>query len=416
MLWVTLAAALAVTAPPVVSSLTVEGNVRTREAVIRDELTVKPGDRYVPARWAADEQAVKDLGIFWSTAATAAVRDGRADLVLRVREKWTLLPIVQYARIRDAYQLTVGVWDANLLGYGMEGGVKLIRKKAGTSYDVWLFQPRVAGGPLYFRIESLAGERSLYDYARTGGDGDLTARFAESRAGVELELGRRLDSTGERRLGLYYGPYTTRYAGEGAAGQPAPRARVAHRLGLKAVLGRVHYDDYVYTGSRLDAAAYETIPLDADTSAFARWEAQLRRFWVPAPRHNVALRAVAGGTGSLRFEDAFFMGGLDEVRGYPDQRFHGRYAVYADMEYRYPAVDNRWVLVQAVALSDGGAVWDGAAAGRRPQAAWAAGAGLHALVKPVQRLVVRLDLVRSLAPFPRNEFSLGFKEFIDAAP
>lgn len=425
MLWVAvLAASFAVTAPAVVDSITISGNERTDASVISGEISSRTGAPYRPAVWNADLQAVKDLGIFWSAEATSAVDDGRAALHLRVREKWTLLPIVQYTQTSDAYQWTLGAWDSNLLGYGMEGGVKLIRKRAGTSYDVWLFQPRAGRGPHYFRIATLNGDRVYFVYPRRGADVAPAGYYAETRVSADVEFGRRLDDAGERRLGVYYGPYASRFglldhtrqqrAANAASRFTAPPARVAHRVGLKASLGRVHYDDYVYTGGRLDAGAWETIVLGRAAPPFARWEAQYRHFWSPRPRHNVALRAVAGGTGSARIEDAFFVGGLEEVRGFPDQRFAGRYAAYVNAEYRYPAVDNRWVMLQAVALSDAGAVWNGFAARERPRASWAAGVGLHALVKPVQRLVVRLDVVRSIEPFARNEFSLGFKEFIDS--
>ena len=78
---------------PRVMALHVEGNIVTREAVIRRELALAEGDRADPALIAASRQALLDLGLFRDVQVESPAVEGGVDLRVRVREKYFMLPI-----------------------------------------------------------------------------------------------------------------------------------------------------------------------------------------------------------------------------------------------------------------------------------------------------------------------------------
>lgn len=407
-----------------VNAVYVNGNSRTETQVILDEVRSRPGKPFRADTWARDLQAVKNMGIFWTAAATAATRpDRRTDLYLNVEEKWTLLPIIQYAQTSDTFQWTLGIWDPNFLGYHVESGVKITRKRFGNGYTVWTHNPRVGGGRNYFRFKIATEQPVYYLYPQARFVDDPRAYYVEDRSGGELEYGHAFGDDGEYKAGLVFSPYTTRYElltntadqrkANTASGFQAPPSRTAQRLGVRAEFGTLAYDDYVYDGQKLLATVLSTIP-SGDERLFHTVDAEYQAYAVPWPRHNFAMRAVVGATGSERIQDAFFVGGLEQIRGFPDQRFYGRYEAFTNVEYRYPVLDNRYFIAQATALADTGTAWTAGVAELGEKWGVAGGAGLRVLVKPIHRMAVRLDVVRAVRPYERTEFSLGFKQYWDA--
>lgn len=411
-------------AVPTVNAVHVRGNTRTETRVILDEIRTRPGQPFNPQTWARDVQAVKDMGVFWTAGATTAVLpDRRTDLYVNIEEKWTLLPMIQYSQTSDTFQWVLGVWDPNFLGYHVESGVKVTRKRFGNGYTVWTHNPRVGGSRNYFRFKIFSDQPVYYLYDQAAFHDTPRAYFVESRSGGELEYGHGFGDDGETKAGFVYSPYTTRYAllentpeqraANEAARFAAPPARTAQRFGIRGEFGRLHYDDYVYHGQKLLASVLSTVPV-GDTPFFQTFDAEYQVYAVPAPRHNLAVRAIVGATGSDRLEDAFFVGGLEQIRGFPDQRFYGRYQAYSNVEYRYPIVDNRYAIAQATALADTGTAWSGDFAEAGAKWGLAGGGGIRILVKPIHRMAVRFDVVRAVTPYARTEFSLGFKQYWDA--
>jgi outer membrane protein insertion porin family len=60
-------------------------------------------------------------------------------------------------------------------------------------------------------------------------------------------------------------------------------------------------------------------------------------------------------TGTVPFYEQLFMGGSDSLRGYADQRFWGKTALLASVEYRYP-IQNTF---SVIGFADYGGAWGG---------------------------------------------------------
>jgi hypothetical protein len=228
-----------------------------------------------------------------------------------------------------------------------------------------------------------------------------------------------LDRDGEQTVAVFYYTRLNRYqltddAEERAIsdenGFRAPPFRISHRFGFTAASGKIHYDDYIYRGSRLTTYVLSSVQTIGTPRRFERLSADWKLFGEPLPRHNAGLRLLAGTGGSSEFEDMFTMGGVSEVRGFPDERFYGQHIWVANAEYRFPAMDNKWVLGQLVGFVDAGRTWtEGGPFDRN--VAVSTGAGIRLVAKPIIATGIRLDFAQTLNPYRRQGYSLGVHQY-----
>ncbi len=74
-------------------------HIKTRPAVIRDQLLFKPGDPYVHRLLQESERILRDRGYLYDAVISAVGWDGRAvDLEVHTRDVWTLNPGVSFSR------------------------------------------------------------------------------------------------------------------------------------------------------------------------------------------------------------------------------------------------------------------------------------------------------------------------------
>jgi outer membrane protein assembly factor BamA len=406
-----------------VHGVVIRGNTRTRTSVIRNEITTRPGAPFDAARWAADVQRVRDLGLFWTTHTTAATSPRGVDLYLTVEDKWTLIPLLGFNRNDDVTEWTAGLYEANFLGLNHEVGFKIARKRAGNTYSLWNSAPRIGASDYDYYVEAneALSNHVVYDPA-SGSRETVVGYYTYSRSSFYVDFGRRFDPDAERRAGLVFYVRSNRYsllddtAEERAAnersGFEAPPYRYSYRGGLRFSYGKMHYDDYLYRGRRLTAFWLLSYQPVGRPEKFERLSVGYTYMTEPWHRHNAGVHVALGTTGSPYLEDAFSIGGLGEVRGFPDERFYGRNLWLVNAEYRYPALDNRWVLGQVTGFVDAGRVWNGALwTSPLHDLSASTGAGVRFVVKPIVSMMVRWDYAQTWSPYRRRGYSLGISQF-----
>lgn len=406
-----------------VRAVIVQGNHRTRTSTIRYEIDTRPGMAFSRDRWRDDVQRVKDLGLFWTTDTTAATSPAGVKLYLTVEEKWTLIPLFGFDRAGDTTEWSGGLYEANFLGMNQHLGFRFARKEEGDTYSVFNSSERILGTEYSYQVE-LAEARSVHTaYDRRGlGDEPVRGYYEYRRTAFYLEFGRRFDRDGEFQVAGFFYTRRDRYARlddtperreiNERTGFAAPPYRFTHRFGLTATLGKLHYNDYIYKGDRLDAYLMTSVQPSGSPRRFERLSLKYTSMAEPFPRHNAALRVLLGSSGSALLEDTFRIGGLSEVRGFPDERFTGQHLWLVNGEYRYPALDNRYVLGQLTGFMDAGRTWNGLFhESPIAQAAVSTGAGVRLIVKPIATMMVRFDYAYSLSPYRRTGYNLGITQF-----
>jgi len=93
-------------------------HIRTRPGVIRRTVLVRAGDCYDPARVAASERALWELGVFRAVRVDTMrlAPDGPLALRVATTDGWSARPVADYASTGAHTTWEAGVFDANFLG------------------------------------------------------------------------------------------------------------------------------------------------------------------------------------------------------------------------------------------------------------------------------------------------------------
>lgn len=298
-----------------------------------------------------------------------------------IAEKWTTIPILKLRSGGGVTAFTVGLFDPNILGRYLEAGAQYENHEGTHSGVVWFRDPRFLGTRTLLGGDAWLTHRLREDFAgehSRGWHGERRVRlhlFAEPevREGVVPHAGLEwLDDTlAPDLLQLPEELAATRRPGLSS------RSLVAN-LGLR--LGRINTDLEMQEGWTLEPRA----DLSLTGPSFHRESIEARGFLRPASRLNFGARAFWG-TGSQRAEfHDWRIGGLEQVRGLPDNFLVGDQAWYTNIEARASVWRGDFVRLQTVAFADAGGV---PGVDRRESF----GAGVRILSPKLYRLVVRLD-------------------------
>lgn len=338
---------------------------------------------------------------------------GPVELHLEFEERWTLLPITNFRRSGDVTLLRLGAYDTNLLGHYLEFGAAFERLAGVNAGEAWFRNPRLFHRRIDAGVEGAYRNR-LYTLYDDGGDiegGFLLRQFAGVvdadyellpwlRSGLRLEVA-------DAAPGLDVVSDEIRRAQE-ERGLP-PQTRLV-RPGVTVQLGRLdqygHHMDGAVARVRVDGAHRRLL----STESFVAIENEIIAARTLFRESHVAARFLTGATGAQALHNQFFVGGLDELRGFRDMRFRGAYRWTANLEYRLPSIMTDWVVVQHAIFADA------ATAGPDPGDLWglsgsSIGGGIRLLSPKIHGLVLRLDYAYSLNGDGDAPWSFGGEQF-----
>jgi len=333
----------------------VEGNVITKDFVIRREFIVREGDPFNVKKIRRTQEKLYNLGFFSDVVIEIGQSDDpyKADLMCQVTEQRTgLLSIGAGYSSQDGLVGTFQITQSNLFGRGQRLDLMLEFGKKKTNYQVGFTEPWFLGRHVLFGID-------VYDTDR---DRDY---YKEMRTGGDIRIGPHLTDI----LSLYF-TYTYE------------RVKVYDALSeFKSEEGRKdssNFTTYLVRDSRdnvFDASrgSRNSISLefsggilggDTDfvkTAISSSWYfPTFWRFVLAAQLRYAIVSSFRPSTGVPIYE-RFYVGGADSVRGYdyrgeigPDEG--GVIMFVSNFEFKFPIVmeKNRTVLQGAVFLDMGG--------------------------------------------------------------
>ena len=95
----------------------------TRDKVVRDEILLRPGDRWDALKALESERNLRSGYAFRRAEVVQRTRpDGRMDLVVRTQDSWSTNPSIGFGTSGGQSTLTYGLEEGNLLGYGKSVG------------------------------------------------------------------------------------------------------------------------------------------------------------------------------------------------------------------------------------------------------------------------------------------------------
>ncbi|QDG54714.1 hypothetical protein FIV42_29410 [Persicimonas caeni] len=405
-----------------VDTVTIEGLERTEPYVVRRELIVEEGETASVDSIEESVQRVRNTGLFRKVRyelvdvqTTKVLPEGvrAAALQISVDEKWTTLPIFSFNRGGGTYRLIVGAFDDNLLGHYIGVGGQYERLGEANSFYGWLYHPRMFGQRLRGGIDVGTQNRgyTLYD-----ADGEVDGGFLLNRFTVGTYLRKEWLWWFRTQLSLRYVNDDFSYNRLSPTIEELQRERGlppeshATIMSLSAMLGRIDQDNYLLDGTQFSVSLSHANENLGSTHTYTKLLAGVSHFETLPLNSNLAAR-LAAGTGDIdAIQHRFFLGGLDTVRGFANDRFAGEHYWLANLEYRIPSLDTRWVVLQHVVFADASGISTEFSNLAKLTGA-STGIGLRFIVPKIQGFIARIDYALPLYGDITNPISLGGGQF-----
>ena len=385
-----------------IEQVALQGLSATREDTLLELLPRPAPSRYTPLELAELERRLNNLGIF--DAVTVACEG--STLRIAVREKWTLVPEVDFQSgktLADSYAM-LGVTEYNFLGTAHQLALSAYREQRGFGVTVAFDQHN------YQRHGwSLGTELSL---------SSVELRFEDDSGwrttSVTLELSARSPPVFHEYFNTIAGFYASSesvYEVKDTA--PPPSTQV-----VQSFLG-LSWDAYSW---------HDLVPSGVSASAWVSIGGLFGQE-TPLPRHNLELlflgavplssslvlitrvEGALGTRGNANY--SFLLGSVNGVRGLPDATYFTWAQLLANSELRQAIrLGERWAL-QGVLFSDAALFEQIDAEGGRGPAGSALSVGMGARVVPtwISSLVLRLDGARLIQPEPAWFAQVGLNQY-----
>ena len=374
----------AATFPLRVDAIRIEGLVRTKPHVVRRELGFSEGDVVTKDDF---DLAVTRL---WNTTIFARVHGeversgGKNVVVIVVEDRWTLNPLFRFQTGGDTFFFRIGAADNNVLGRflevaaqyeyfdGFHGGQALFR-------DPRLFGRRMG---LLVLVDRLVRPRWGFSDQRTQLVTELAHLFDRDRVAV----GMRVSAFANRFLDPLEGPRFFPSPTETLLLEPAFR------------LGRIDMVRIRQRGASVELRPGVGFTTSDVADTYGTMTGEALGFVMLGERWNLAARVRAANVTRVPAHLELYAGGLDLVRGFPDNYVRTRAFTLANAEVRFTAFDSTWIALVPTVFAD-------AIAARSPQGptgtALSVGGGVRVLVPKFVGTGLRVDFAVPVhADFP----------------
>lgn len=373
-----------------INSITVDGNRKTKDKVMKRLIHSRPGDKFNETTWSQDIQRIYNTQ--WFEDVQAPPPDANADigkLDLKIQVKDARTGNVQAGLTLDPRNSLAGTFrfaDNNFNG-------------TGQNYSVNYFQSPSGGGPSlelgygnpYWDHRDTAFNFSIYSRilfrfagSQFGGNSAPTTdnRYVERRTGLSFGFTRPQSATlstsiSTRLERVKTGDITA------TAGDFIKQDGDIMSIALGVVSNRRDVDLDPARGTYFSGSIEPGVNNITDVGGLSTTDIlghhtfvkgafdfryytskQAPRTWqnLSDPRRVLALRLRGGVvSGTVPFFEQYFAGGAESLRGYAEDRYWGKYSLLSTAEYRYPFVtkDGRASGFSLIPFVDYGGAWGG---------------------------------------------------------
>jgi len=365
-----------------VNSITVTGNNRTQDRVMKRLIKTRPGEAYNDPKWIRDLQRI--LNTQWFDKVQPSEKqpeDSYAiDLLVDVKEARTGQVVVGATMDpRSSFAGQLRLLDTNFQGTGQTFGIgvqRAISGAGGLSAEFEYTNPFIDRHDTSLSVSLYS--RVRYHFGTNAFGATSNDQFSERRTGLAAGIVRPINEQSSWSLG---GRFESIATSDFSSTNPNSYIQQDGELWLGSLGYTRNRRDLDLDPSRGDYFSILSEPgLSHVTkvggaindpgilgnNTFVRNMLEYRTYFSPqpartareidAPRRVFALRARYGFiSGKVPFNEQFFAGGSDTLRGYEDDRFWGRQMFLASAEYRHPIQK----AFNAILFVDYGGAWGG---------------------------------------------------------
>jgi outer membrane protein assembly factor BamA len=381
--------------PARVDAIVIHGLALTKRRIVLRELPWRVGEVVSPASFELGITRLWNTGIF-SRVAGRVIRDGGANIaVLDLEERFPIRPEFALQTGGSVAWLHVGVSDHNILGTYLESDIfyEDFNGKGGGS--VWFRDSRLFDKRLELVVvtDRVMRSRPNYVVRTTGAHLELNYQVMRDLITFGTSFDVRRDDFYQPLQGWNpVLPGTT----QAAVIEPSFRIgridtirlrRKGFSVGIRPALGETS----IRGAPLFRRLSFE---MDADAIAGAHW--------------NFDQRLLFGTVSNQPDEMQFFIGGLDLLRGYPDNYFQANACAIYNTDVKYVLFDWTWLAVVPDVFADGAAIrrTDGTT-----DAAFSTGGGVLFVIPKLVDSVFRVDVAVPLRSPYAPGLSMGTSVF-----
>lgn len=394
----------------------VVGLSRSDPAIIVTELAFAVGETITAQQVAEGINRIKNTALFSEVRGELVAVAGGYALVITAKDRWTTIPIVKFASGGGVSQLTLGVFDPNVAGKDLELGGQMERLGETNSGVAWFKNRRVAGSHLGLDIQYWQISRLRTKYVPEAIGKTIKTGFLHSRR--KVYLGLRYEWLWWLSSDIYFeshrDSFSDRYVSAEVQQQQLlatlpPNTSVLF-YGGRLVFGRIDQDSYLQDGVALTVDHRRGGAQQQGVRSFEQTEFVLRAFKTLPGQITIGERLTGGNTNTNVLQYWYYLGGLDGIRGFADNRFAGRYYWLSNSELRVPVWQTSQLVVQNVAFYD--VVATGEALAHLASARGASvGIGVRFIAPKIYRLVARVDYAQPVLRRDDSHLSFGVQQF-----
>lgn len=381
----------ALTWPLRIDGLELEGLEYSRPVVVERELPWRVGELVSRDAWALGTARVWNTDLF-SHVRPRLLRRGEATVAsYDLDEHFWLNPLGSFGVGGGRWWGRLALTDINFLGRGLEWSVRYERFDVYNGGQAWLKDPYLFGRRLLGKVEVDFLFRPRPQYARR-------------RLGVSLELSGELDD--QTRLGGHLEAFRDTYLPPVGGSDALPPTLDAVSAFAFLKRGRVDLVRLRQRGWTVELRGTGYAVSNGPAPLVAQGLAEVLAFALLGDRFNLAWRGQAGLSSPAPVELAYYLGGLDQVRGTIDSSVHTHRYLLSNLELRATLFDSTWFALMAVAFTDAALADDGGA-----RAMLTAGGGVRLLIPKLAHTGVRGDVGVTLLGPTQVGFCFGVYQF-----
>jgi outer membrane protein assembly factor BamA len=332
---------------------------------------------------------------------------------ITVSEKWTTIPIFKISSGGGISHITAGVYDPNAFGQLVELGFQVERLGSTHSQVAWFMNDHLFGPGKGLNIQAwnINRLRTFYDPKEKSpieSNGYLLSR-QHLKLGWVQELSRkeRLHFGLQLRLDTF---------SDDLVPEAIPKTQVVLPIEQNHAIITASYN---YDATGTETVYLNGINFNLDWAYFNGHTASSQDYhqitadfqgYKSIGALTLAQRIKLGHANSSHMGNQFFIGGLDSLRGFSDNRFYGNAFALSNTEIRYGAYTSKHIIGQVVAFYDMASV-NNDVQNLNTIAGSSIGVGLRVIAPKVYRLVGRIDLSVPVVNSDDKVLSFGVQQF-----
>lgn len=401
-----------------IESIEISGNTRTKPHVIEREFGIFKEDKVCELQIIEGIKRLKNIGLFSKVDYQIThISDNSIKLFISLTEKWTTIPILKINSGGGVSQYTLGVYDPNVFGEFLETGIQYENLAGANSGVVWFKNPRLFDQRQGIDLQYWNTKRIRIKYDQDKNTAEIKNGFLHEREKMFIEYYREIVSEVLVRLSLDYNkdsfskdvlPQEVIDVVGPNPMLPPSTELIITRLG--AEFGRIEGEAQTLNGKLLNITFGYAHPLKNNVDSFAQGDVNFTIYKSLSPEWQFAQRFMGGVTSTKVLQYKYYLGGLDRIRGFSDNRFAGTQFALANSEARYLIAEKSSFLLQGVGFLDFAAISEQSSDLLKLKAA-SVGAGVRFILPQFYRFVVRFDYAKPLLKSDSMNWSFGVQQF-----